>query len=155
MKQGILEANPEASFYPELRKMSQVSAPGVERALGDAVSRLNAARAGYDIQSVKQFQMATAMCGYRLNNGDWTNPSERDRVFEPFGLDSYKRGDLDMVILGRPVVAATEAERLDLVAQRETLRYQDSFETLGMEETKAEELIRKREEAELRRADIV
>lgn len=155
VKKGILEGNPEASFYHDLRHMSQLTGPGVERALGDAVSRLNGARTGYDIQSVKKLQMALAMCGYRLNQGDWTTPTDRDQVFKPFDLGSYKRGDLDMVILGRPVVAATEAERLALVQQRESLRYLDSFEAMGLEEDKAATLIAAREAADLRRADII
>lgn len=146
VKTGILEANPEASFYHDLREMSQLTGPAVERALGDAVSRVNQARAGYDAQSVKLFQMAVAMSGYRLNAGDWEGVTERDRVFAPFGLESYTSGDLDMVILGRPVVPATEAERLEMALERERIQFRDTWVDLGLEETKADERVKARQE---------
>lgn len=155
VKAGILEANPEASFYHDLREMSTLTGPAVERALGDAVSRVNQARAGYDAQSVKLFQMALAMAGYRLNRGDWENPTARDRVFEPFDLDSYTRGELDMVILGRPVVPMTQEEVQRMALEREQIRYADTWVELGRSSDDAEAIVKAREEAELRRMDIV
>jgi len=118
IKQGILEENPEASFYHDLRQMSQLTGPAVERALGDAVSRANEARAEHDPQTVKLFQMAITMCGMALNNGRWESPTTRDEVFRPFTQESFTAGSLDMGILGRPVVPMTEAERLDLLVQK-------------------------------------
>lgn len=144
VKQGILEANPEASFYHELRAMSQLTGPAVERALGDAVGRVNLARAGYDAQSVKLFQMAIAMCGFRLNSGDWGSPSAREAVFKPYNLDSFASGALDMTILGRPVVPQTESERVDLIARKEQITTQDGLMELGYSKVDAERIIAER-----------
>jgi hypothetical protein len=136
----VLDANPEASFYHELRQMSTLTGPAVERALGDAVGRVTRARAGYDPQSIKQFQMQVAMCGFRYHDPSsegWRangGLSDRDRVFAPFDLTSYPKGDLDMSILDRPVVPRTDEERLELVERRERLRYPDSLVALGYEE---------------------
>jgi hypothetical protein len=154
VKDGILEENPEASFYHDLREMSSLTGPAVERALGDAVSRVNLARAGYDANSVKLFQMAIAIAGYRLNNGDWKEPTKRDRVFAPFDLGSYKAGQLDMTILGRPVVPQTEEDRLDLIERKERLQFKDSLIALGYTETDADRIITEREATALRRADV-
>jgi hypothetical protein len=154
VKRGILEENPEASFYHELRSMSQLTGPAVERALGDAVSRVNMARAGYDAQSVKLFQMAVAMSGYRLNSGAWAGPTTRDQVFAPFNLESYAAGQLDMAILPRPVVPPTEEERIRLVQMKETIQGASSLVELGYEQTRAEQIIAEREATALRRVDV-
>lgn len=127
IKEGILDENPEASFYAQLRSMSQVTAPGAERLLGDAVSRCRLVRAGYDMNTVKLFQMAIAMNGMRANlpagrAGGWARPlTARQLVFKPYDLDSYKKGLMDFSISDRPVVLPTESERLALIAQRESL----------------------------------
>lgn len=149
LKDGILDENPEANFYPELRKMSSLdSAPAVERAMGDVVSRLTLARAGYDTQSVKLFQMALAICGYRLNSGAWRNTTTRDAVFRPFDLGAYRRGDLDMVIRERPVVPMTEHERLELLERRERLQSSWALGQAGIEENDIQRIRDEREIAQ-------
>jgi hypothetical protein len=155
IKQGILEENPEASFYHDLRGMSTLTGPAVERALGDAVSRANEARAEHDPQTVKLFQMAITMCGMALNDGRWDAPTSRDEVFRPYTQESFTAGSLDMGILGRPVVPMTEAERLDLILRRETIQYADSFVALGVDEKDAATLITERETAMLHRSNLM
>ena len=160
LREDVLDANPEASFYHELRQMSTLTGPAVERALGDAVTRVGKARDGYDTQSAKQFQMQVAMCGFRYHDpgpDGWRahgGLTARDDVFKPYTLDSYQQGDLNLSILERPVVPRTPEERLDLLAKRELLRYQDSFEGLGMTDADAATLITAREETELRRNSV-
>lgn len=121
MQDGILSENPEASFYQQLREMQMVTAPGAERLMGDVKNRVDLARAGYDAQTVKLFQMAIAMCGMRANDSSesgWkyrTSALDRRRaVFAPFNLDSYAKGDLDMSILPRPIIQPTEQERMEI-----------------------------------------
>lgn len=151
LKAFILEANPEASFYHELRQMSTLTGPAVERALGDVTSRVTRARAGYDPQTVKLMQMATAICGYRYHdageNGWRRNGglTKRDTVFANFDLGSYVAGDLDMTILGRPVVPQTEQERVMLLLDKERLETVDSWVELGREKNDAEALIAARQ----------
>jgi hypothetical protein len=153
IKDGILEANPEASFFHELRGMSQLTGPAAERALGDASSRTNEARAEHDPQTIKLHQMAIAICGYRLNETkDWESPTKRDEVFRPFRLDSFKAGLLDMTILGRDVVPATEEERLALVQGKESLKYAESLIELGYEEKVAKAMIDGRVDVQQARA---
>lgn len=136
-KQGILEANPEADFYNQLRQMTTLTGVAAERALGDAVGRVTLARARYDTQSVKLFQMAVAMCGMAANSGVWGALDARDRVYQPFNLDSYKSGQLDLVILPRPVVPETRAEQLAFVAALERLTTQRAFEEVGFDNVEA------------------
>lgn len=155
LKAFVLEENPEASFYHELRQMSTLTGPAVERALGDVVSLVNLARNSYDPNTVKLFQMAISMCAMRYHDGSWVDRTTRDDVFKPYSLDSYKSGLLDMTILERPVVPRTYEERMDMLAKRELLHYQDSFVELGMSMDDAGTLISAREAADLRRASVV
>lgn len=153
VKGNILEANPEPRFYHELRQMSQLTAPGVTRAIGDVMVRLDGARKNYDPQTVKLVQMQLAMMGHALNSGMWEDVQDRDRIFKPFDLDTYAKGGLDMSILPRGMVPTTEDERIDTVLKLEGVRYADSFQRLGRSETEAGALILARERADLRRAD--
>lgn len=121
IKAGILEANPEASFYHQLREMSQLSGVAVARALGDATGRLTDARSSYDPNTVKLMQMAVAMCGYRLNSGAWGQTTPREQVFRPFDLQSYTDGDLDMAILDRPIIPDTPQEQMALMLDQRAI----------------------------------
>lgn len=150
IRKGILDENPEAGFYRELRSMSQVSAPGIERALGDAVGRVQLARAGYDMNTVKLFQMAIAMCGNRVNlseaEGGWKRPlNRRQQAFTPFDLDSYKAGKLDFMISERKVVYETEEERIAIARMKENLQTVWAFTEVGVKEDDARALIADRD----------
>ncbi|MCA9861213.1 MAG: hypothetical protein KC438_15910, partial [Thermomicrobiales bacterium] len=133
-KKGILEANPEADFYHQLRQMTTLTGVAAERALGDAVGRITLARSRYDTQSIKLFQMAIAMCGHAVANGSWGTLDERDKVYRSFNLDSYKSGQLDLAILPRSVVPETRSENLAYVAGLERLVTQKAFEELGYDQ---------------------
>ncbi|MDQ3540681.1 MAG: hypothetical protein M3440_08345 [Chloroflexota bacterium] len=139
LKEGILEENPEGSFYHQLREMSQLTGPAAERALGDAVSRCRLARAGYDAQSVKLFQMALGMSGMRANEAapgtGWAAPlSRRQQAFLPFNLDSYREGKIDFGISDRPVVLPTEQERVEVILAREQIQTRRGLIELGYSE---------------------
>lgn len=105
---------PELTVHAQLRAMSQVTGPAAARLMGDAVQRLNDAAAGYDQQSVKLFQMAVAIAGWRVQSGAWGGSgvlgTQREK-FRPFNLDSYDNGDLDMTIEARPLIRETGAEQ--------------------------------------------
>ena len=84
---------------------------------GDVAALVNAARAQYDQQTVKLFQMCAAIGGWRAQSGAWGLPSQlssQQRVFLPFDLDSYARGDLDLSIQSRPLVLPSPEDELRL-----------------------------------------
>jgi len=127
LRDGIVDENPEARFYQQLREMQQVTAPGAERLMGDGKNRVEMVRDGADIQSVKLFQMAIAMAGERVKDGSWARAqrgrlTRRQMAFNRFDLQSYDRGEMDMVILPRPIVVPTEQERLETLALKESLK---------------------------------
>lgn len=130
IQQGILDEAPEASFYQKIREMAQVTAPGIQRAMGDVARRVDLAGDGYDAQTVKLHQMAIAMAGFRVNRGDWnrdrdgaaTRLSRRQQAFARFDLESYGRGELDFMIEKRDLIEPTEAERLEVLAMKEALQ---------------------------------
>lgn len=106
--------HPEIGMYNQLREMSEVTAPGASRMFGDVAAYVDEARAIYDTQSVKLFQMATAIAGWRVQRGDWGNLDRQREAFQGFGLDSYFQGDLDMEILPRPLIPLSRREVLEL-----------------------------------------
>lgn len=134
IKANILEMNPEADFYHQLREMTSLTGPGAQRALGDAVGRTNLFRNGMDINTNKLDQMAVAISGWRLNRGDWENPTARDEVFRPFSLESYAAGDLDCVILPRDVIPETMDERIRNLASIEALQSDWALGEIGIDE---------------------
>ena len=97
--------HPELNMYNRLREMSTVTGPAAASLIGDAASYIQDARANYDTQSVKLFQMAVAIAGWRVNTGAWgRNLTRQQEAFRPFSLESYAAGDLDFEIMPRPLV---------------------------------------------------
>jgi len=113
--------HPELAMYQQLREMSTVTGPAADRLLGDVKQMVMEAAANYDLGSVRLFQMAVAMGGYRVNNGDWDGTADKaggltkhQQAFKPFNLDSYGEGALDLAIMPRPLVPLTQKEQLEL-----------------------------------------
>lgn len=111
---------PELGMYQELRKMSEVTGPGAARMMGDVYSRVLEVSSNYDTQSIKLFQMAAAIGGfrYRENREGWRLRTEAQAKFAPFDLDSYARGDLNMAIMPRPLIPMTEDDTISLTGKR-------------------------------------
>lgn len=108
----IEQDHPEIGLYRELRQMSTLTGPAAARVMGDVAATLAESAANYDNASVKLFQMATAIGGWRAGRGDWGPLSRAQARFAPFDLNSYARGDLDFAIDPRPLVPPTSLERL-------------------------------------------
>lgn len=106
------DQKPELTLYKQLREMSQVTGPGAQRMIGDAAAPVYEAQALYDTQSIKLFQMAVAIGGWRASQGDWGAALTRQQQkFALFDLESYAAGQLDFAILPRPLVPITGQER--------------------------------------------
>jgi len=114
---------PEIALDRELRAMSQVTGPGAERLVSDVVARLEEAQANYLRGTVAIMQMAVSIGGWRLNRGDWGLGADIDRQqakFAPFSLESFGRGDEDLMLEPAPLFDPTERERLDALLLRKT-----------------------------------
>lgn len=111
---GVEKDHPELTLYEQLRGMSQVTGPAAERLVGDALIPLQRARAGYDNQLVKLFQMSITIGGWRYGrrDGRWAERTRQRDVFAGFDLGSYERGDLDLSIMPRPLLPETPTERI-------------------------------------------
>lgn len=111
---------PELGMYQELRKMSSVTGPGAARMMGDVYSRVLEVSGNYDQQSIKLFQMAVAIGGFRYSEGKngWANKNDQQAKFAPFNIESYQKGDLNMAIMPRPLIAMTEADTIELTGSR-------------------------------------
>lgn len=119
--QEISDDHPELAAYKELRALSQLTGPAASRIVGDAAANLYESSANYDQQSIKLFQMAVAIAGYRSTTY-WTQNNRQQAKFQPFDLASYFRGDLDFSILPRPLMPSTSTERAnDLVVQMQAV----------------------------------
>lgn len=117
----IEKDHPEITMFAQLRGMAQVTGPAADRLFGDVETYVNDARAIYDTQSIKLFQMAVAIAGWRVQNGDWGDINRQQAAFAPFNLESYFAGDLDMDILPRPLIAPTRRETLELERMEQAL----------------------------------
>ena len=105
LMEEIESDHPELTMYEQLRSMSQVTGPAAERLIGDAGAYIHEARANYDQQTIKLFQMAVAIAGWRAQTGAWGRElSRQQQAFISFDLDSYNAGALDFEILARPIV---------------------------------------------------
>jgi hypothetical protein len=108
----IEQDHPELVFFRELRNMSQLTGPAASRIAGDVSSRVTEAGATYDNASMKIFQMATAIGGFRASTGAWGGPlNPQQQKFTPFNLESYQRGQLNMAIMPRPLLTPTKLEQ--------------------------------------------
>lgn len=117
--------HPELNMYEQLRSMSQVTGPAAGRLVGDTATLVEDARANYDMQSIKLFQMGTAVGGWRASSGAWGRAlTPQQRKFAPFDLESYARGELDLAILPRELVPLTALERIQIEEARLALELQ-------------------------------
>lgn len=128
--------HPELEMYNQLRAMSQVTGPAAERMIGDAAAYIQDARANYDTQSIKLFQMAMAIGGWRANSGAWGALNRQQQPFVAFDLDSYMAGDLDFEIAPRPIVPSVrlspDEQRVEMEkAERGFATRTHVVETLG------------------------
>jgi hypothetical protein len=120
--------------------------------MGDVKNRVDLARSGYDPNTVKLFQMAISMCGFRAHGPEWRTGSDgqrvtldrRRQVFAPFDLTSYAQGDLAFSIEPRPIVYPTEQERIDVIAAKESLTSGWGMRAAGMDETDADAILAER-----------
>lgn len=142
----MLEENPEASFYSQLRGMREVTAPAAERILGDAVSLCKRARAGMDIGTIKLFQMNISMVAHRVATGDY-KMTDRLEAFLPFSLTSYQDGQLDFGIKDRPVINQSESERIYVIQQREALTTHYGLREAGVHKDDIDSIFEDREKA--------
>lgn len=114
--------HPELTFYQQLRDMQQVTGPGAARLMGDVEALVGDAQANYDEQMRKALQMAVAIGGWRLSQGDWGSPNRQQAAYQGFDLDSYDRGDLDFEIDARPLIPLTKLEQLEIERQELALQ---------------------------------
>jgi hypothetical protein len=93
-----------ASFtddYPELqaaaiiKENSQLSGAALERMLTPSQNRLDGVQGGYNQQLVKLRQMQLSVGGMRINSGFWRQRTDQQKLFSPFNLQSFSRGDLN------------------------------------------------------------
>src|SRR5690349_19984944 len=97
IEETVLAEFPEERYGQEILEMTQVTAPGVERALGTMIGAVKQARANHDPQTVKLHQIAIAIMGHNLAEKNY--PPEvvaarpaRYAPFQQFNLDSYGQG---------------------------------------------------------------
>jgi hypothetical protein len=121
----IEKDHPELTMWSDLRKMSQVTGPGVSRLFGDVEIYVSDAKATYDTQMIKLMQMSVAIAGWRSSNGDWGKEMTPDQQkFLDYNLESYDKGDLDFEIGPRPIIPlgtweTVQVERAQVALEKE------------------------------------
>lgn len=123
--------HPEIVMYSKLREMSQVTGPAADRLFGDVAALVGEARTQYDTATIKLFQMAIAIAGWRAGSGSWGNLDRQQIKFSPYGLDSYNAGDLDLAIQSRPLILPTREELIALERQESSLEADRQYQATG------------------------
>lgn len=136
LQESIYAENPEGKAWDRLREQSQVTGPGAERMIGDIVGLIKDARDSLDPGTVALHQMAIAIIGERLRRGDYAPAvlTSRHEAFRDFDLDSWRRGQLDMIIRDRPVIPESEREKVDRIVQVESLETEWAMQQAGVPE---------------------
>jgi RNAse (barnase) inhibitor barstar len=122
MKELISELesdHPELAYNREMRAMSTLTGPAAGRVMSDVLGKLGERAAAYDQATLKLFQMAVAIAGFRLNGGFWNQDengfsqtiSPQQEKFRPYNLDSYRKGQIDLAILPRQLIRPTNQEK--------------------------------------------
>jgi hypothetical protein len=150
VKESSQAENPEGSFSQQILEMTQVTAPGVERALGPIIGLVKDARKNYDTQTVKLIQMALSMTGWRVVTNGY--PPEllaarkaRYDAFRPYNLDAFAAGLEDFIIPDREVIPDTIDERIARQLQIEQLTWDYSLRVAGVPEEERKAITAERE----------
>lgn len=119
----------------------QFTEPGVNAAFNDAIGAVNAARANYDLATVRALQMCIAIGGYNGYEG-----------FAGYGLESYDLGDLDFSIRNRAVVSVPLSidERITLLSSVKDMNpalQKIALKDMGYDDAAIEEVAAATEEA--------
>lgn len=152
LEEALVAEFPEARYGTQILEMTQLTAPGVERALGPIIGMVKQARANHDPQTIKLHQMAIAIIGQRLKEGEY--PAEivaaravRYAAFRSFDLTSHGSGLLDFGIPDRPVISESEDERLDRLIKIQVLESPALMRKAGVDEATIAEMIAEREQS--------
>ena len=157
LSDSLASEYPESSFAKELLEMTQLTAPGAERALGTVVSLIRAARNNADPNTVKLKQMAITMLGERLKANEYPEDrlTKRHEAFKDYSLDSFKEGMLDFGIADREVIPETIDERIDRLIKIEKLTDEWSMKQAGVPDEVIQERLAARQAEQEAMAEAV
>lgn len=125
---------PEATMEEKISQHPQVSGvalrmmfPGIER-------RVQEAQGNADAVLIKLMQMGVSIGGHLAKTRQW-GPSLTDaqRLFLPFGLDSYDAGNMSVSLLPRPLFPDSPMERIATAAGFESLRTPTAMRMAGLD----------------------
>lgn len=156
---SVLAENPEARYSQQILEMTQVTAPGVERALGPIIGLVQDARKNYDTQTVKLIQMALSITAYRVVTGGYApevinRRRARYEVFRPFAPGAFDAGLMDFTIPDRPVIPDTIDERITRQMQIEQLQWEYSLRVAGVPDEIVKQVMGERQEEAERMAKL-
>lgn len=116
---------PETVVDEQLRSMQQVTGPGASRMMADVQNRLFEAEGNYDAGLIDACQMCVSMGAFAARSGLWgptSQMTEGQKLFLPFDLNSYDRGEMRIEFLQRPLIPETATERIAEALMREQLK---------------------------------
>jgi hypothetical protein len=151
----------ELTVYDKMRDMSTLTGQAATKAVKDVEKKVKSVQGNYDEQLEKLFQMVLTIGGWRANSGAW-GPKEKltpqQKLFLPFNLDSYDKGDVPVVIVAREFTITPEADKwtaektmVDAMFIKEQLGIPAEviYQEMGYTEAQAKEWARKHEEEKL------
>lgn len=109
-----IDANlPELTIDKRIAEARQVTGPGGRFIAAPMQRRVNHSFGAIAAALVKLGQMACSINGFHLRNGDWglsSQLTDQQRLFAPFRLESFDRGELGFGLVTPKLVQPTMAE---------------------------------------------
>lgn len=159
---------PEITLSEKLSGMSDISEPGARALLMAVNARLGEAMANYDLGLSRIVQSLLTIGGELASSGGWgprSRLTEGQRLFLPWRLDSYAKGETRFSWAGRPLFPATvltkamEAAAIDAIKTPSGLRHvglsDDDIYGEGLAPTVRPGILAEREDAAGGTADLL
>lgn len=146
---------PEATMEERISEHPQVSGvalrmmfPGIER-------RIMEAQGNADAVLVKLTQMGISIGGHLARTKQWgASLTDTQKLFLPFDLTSYDRGQLDFTLQPRPLFGESSMERIQKAAAMESLKTPTAMRMAGLGEDDIKVLVSEQQQAAASAGDI-
>jgi len=134
LRQEIEADLPEATMEERISQHPQVSGVALRMMFPGVDRRVQEAQGNADATLVKLMQMGVSIGGH-LARSEWGGSlTDTQKLFQPFDVASYDRGELWMTLLPRPLFPLTTMDRISAAAAMEALRTKTAMMLAGLDE---------------------
>jgi len=139
---------PESTMEEKISQHPQVSGVALRMMFPGLERKIQEAQGNADAPIIKLGQMCVSIGGHLANTRQWgPTLTDAQRLFLPFDLASYDRGELAVTFLPRPLFPDTPMERVQTAAGFESLKTPTAMRMAGLDEDTITALIAEQRES--------